>query len=256
MTPDDYIKNKLRDIQKDENIKILYACESGSRMWGFPSKDSDYDVRFIYIHNNDWYLSVERGRDVIELPPDDLYDINGWDLTKFLLLLRKSNPSLLEWLNSNIIYIKDDQFFKKIIELKVKAFNPKVCMQHYLHMANNNYKAYLQGNEIKQKKYFYTLRPILACKWIIERKTFPPVEFRELLSQISDKNIINEIENLLIKKAQGAELDKLPPIETLQKFITNNLIYYKQEISKLSDGHYISLEELNNLFLEILTQTT
>lgn len=73
-------------------MRILYACESGSRAWGFPSKDSDYDVRFIYVRPVDWYLSIFDKRDVIEYPISDMLDINGWDLKKALNLFRKSNP--------------------------------------------------------------------------------------------------------------------------------------------------------------------
>ena len=97
---------RLNAVEKDEGVKILYACESGSRAWGFPSRDSDYDVRFVYVHPAEWYLSIdlEKKRDVIERPITDQIDLNGWDLRKALGLYRKSNPPLLEWLNSPIVY--------------------------------------------------------------------------------------------------------------------------------------------------------
>lgn len=95
---------RLKQIEKDEDVDIFYACESGSRAWGFPSADSDYDVRFIYSRPTDWYLSIDEKRDVIELPIVDEIDISGWDVKKALKLLRKSNPPLLEWLQSPIVY--------------------------------------------------------------------------------------------------------------------------------------------------------
>ena len=100
------ILRELANLEKEHQVKILFACESGSRAWGFPSQDSDYDVRFIYLHPQDWYLSieVERKRDVIELPISDDLDITGWDLRKALQLFKKTNPPLLEWLGSPIIY--------------------------------------------------------------------------------------------------------------------------------------------------------
>lgn len=90
------ILKRLTDIEGEEDVKIFYACESGSRAWGFPSADSDYDVRFLYRHPEEWYLSVdlEEKRDVIERPINDDLDISGWDLRKALKLLRKSNPPL------------------------------------------------------------------------------------------------------------------------------------------------------------------
>ena len=82
------ILQRLSDIEAKYDVKILLAVESGSRAWGFESKDSDYDVRFIYVHKKDWYLSLIEGRDVIEeLDPDGVLDLAGWDLKKALLLM-------------------------------------------------------------------------------------------------------------------------------------------------------------------------
>ncbi len=100
------IKEQLRRIEDAENIKILLAVESGSRAWGFASPDSDYDVRFVYIRSLEDYLRLDATRDVIELPIDDVLDINGWDLQKTLRLLHKSNPTLFEWFSSPIVYKK------------------------------------------------------------------------------------------------------------------------------------------------------
>ena len=100
------ISSRLTEIESENKIKIVYACESGSRAWGFPSANSDFDVRFIYIRPVEWYLSIDEKRDVIEHPINEQLDINGWDLKKALQLLRKTNPPLLEWLGSPIIYIE------------------------------------------------------------------------------------------------------------------------------------------------------
>lgn len=76
----DRIVKKLDEIPRSEDVQILYACESGSRAWGFASRDSDFDVRFIYLRKKEWYLSIDLDRkpDVIELPIVDELDINGW----------------------------------------------------------------------------------------------------------------------------------------------------------------------------------
>jgi uncharacterized protein len=98
------ILSKLQKIERDQQVKLLLAVESGSRAWGFPARDSDYDVRFIYVHHPDWYLSIDEKRDTIELPASDTLDLSGWDIRKALKLYRKSNPPLMEWLASNVIY--------------------------------------------------------------------------------------------------------------------------------------------------------
>ena len=126
----DIINKKLKEIEEKENIKILLAVESGSRAWGFASSDSDYDVRFIYVRNQKEYLRLNDIRDVIEWQLDETLDINGWDIKKALLLLKKSNPTLFEWWNSPIIYKKNDVFsnFDKYLE---SYFSSKKLMFHY-----------------------------------------------------------------------------------------------------------------------------
>ena len=136
------IKAKLLEIEKEENVRIFYACESGSRAWGFPSVNSDYDVRFLYIREQNFYLSidVEDKRDVIEVPIDDELDINGWDLRKALRLLRKSNPPLLEWLSSPTVYLEEEELIKKFRSLVPLSYSPTACMYHYMQMARNSFK--------------------------------------------------------------------------------------------------------------------
>lgn len=158
------IQARLQHIEREENVCIFYACESGSSAWGFPSEDSDYDVRFMYMHSKDWYLSIDERRDVIERPINDMIDLSGWDIRKALRLFGKSNPPLLEWLNSPIIYQQRLDIVNKIKALVPEYYSSKSCLCHYLHMAEGNFREYLKGQMVLVKKYFYVLRPILACK--------------------------------------------------------------------------------------------
>ncbi len=141
------IRSQLENIEAEEGVRILFACESGSRAWGFPSADSDYDVRFLYLHPPEWYLSIdlEKKRDVIERPINEQIDLSGWDLRKALGLLRKSNPPLLEWLGSPIIYWEKYSVAQQMRALTSTYYSPKACMYHYLHMARGNYREYLRG---------------------------------------------------------------------------------------------------------------
>ena len=127
------IKTKLQELELKHGIQILYAVESGSRLWGFESVDSDYDVRFIYVRPLQWYLSVRSRRDVIEFPISEDLDFSGWDMKKALYLLSKSNPPFLEWLNSHIIY-KETDVVEKIKKMVASYFNPRATIFHYLHM--------------------------------------------------------------------------------------------------------------------------
>ena len=163
------IEEQLKEIEEKENVKIIYCVESGSRAWGFASPDSDYDVRFIYVRNKEDYLKLNKNRDVIEWRLDDVLDINGWDIQKALRLLYKSNPTLIEWSMSPIVYKTTPQW-EKISGIVSQYFLEKTGVYHYLSMAKGNYREYLKTDEVKLKKYFYVIRPILACKWILDKK--------------------------------------------------------------------------------------
>ncbi|WP_127531338.1 nucleotidyltransferase domain-containing protein [Paenibacillus kobensis] len=219
------IQDQLNKIEQEENVRILYACESGSRAWGFPSQDSDYDVRFIYVRPVDWYLSIQDRRDVIERPISDQLDVNGWDLKKALGLYRKSNPPLLEWLQSPILYAEPYSVAEQLRSLSQQAFSPKSCTYHYLHMARGNYRMYLQGEQVKIKKYFYVLRPIFACEWIGRYGDMPPMAFETLLDRIvpADSELYEAVQQLLVRKKSGEELDYEPRIEAINDYVERSL---------------------------------
>lgn len=214
------ITGQLTEIERRHGVVILYACESGSRGWGFASRDSDYDVRFIYHHPRDWYLSVEDKRDVIELPMNDELDINGWDLRKALRLLRKSNPALLEWLSSPIVYRQDAEFVRRFRLLAREYYFPTACLRHYLHMAKGNHREYLQSDTVWLKKYLYVLRPVLACLWIEAERGPVPMRLSSLIEAlVDDANLKAAIADLLARKSAGQELDSGPRISAISEFL-------------------------------------
>jgi predicted nucleotidyltransferase len=183
------IQAAISEIENTECVTVLYACESGSRAWGFASTDSDYDVRFIYLRPPSWYLSVdlEVKRDVIERPITDVLDVSGWDLRKALKLFRKSNPPLLEWLGSPIVYREEYPTASRLREL-AKTYCPgTACGYHYLHMAQGNYREYLKGEIVWRKKYFYVLRPLLAIRWLEAGLGVVPTEFGQLVEKVALK---------------------------------------------------------------------
>ena len=122
---------ELKRIEQEYGVRVLLAVESGSRAWGFASPDSDYDVRFIYAHPKDWYISVMEERDVIEeMLPGDL-DVSGWDLRKALRLFAKCNLALNEWIGSPMTYFAIDEFRAQIAALIPRYFNPIAAIHHY-----------------------------------------------------------------------------------------------------------------------------
>lgn len=251
---EDIIRAHLGKLEVDENIKVVYACESGSRAWGFPSVDSDYDVRFLYIRPVEWYLSIDAKRGVVERPINEGLDITGWDLRKALQLFRKSNPPLLEWLGSPIVYLEKYSVAAKLRELALVYYSPSACLYHYFHMARGNFRDYLKGEAIWIKKYFYVLRPILAMNWIERELGVVPTDFNILVEKlVTEPDLRTEIYCLLAAKRAGAELDRGPRIEPISQFIERELKRWEtQEI--VNHKRLAFTDKLDDLFRASLAE--
>ena len=255
MSPTASILERLAVIEHTEAVRILYACESGSRAWGFASPDSDYDVRFIYVRPRDWYLSIdlEHRRDVIERPIEGVLDINGWELRKALQLMRKSNPPLFEWLHSPLVYRAQPGFREAMLALTPTYYSSLGCAWHYLHMARGNDRVYLHGEQVRLKKYLYVLRPLLAVRWLESGRGVVPMPFRELVeTQIPPGELRDAIKHLLRLKQSGEEMAWGPRIPALSEWV-------KAELARLAEGPTAlapvvkpNLEPLNALFREWL----
>lgn len=247
------INLKLKEIEEKEGIKIFYAAESGSRAWGFESKDSDYDVRFLYLRPRDWYLTIKPGKDTFEVFSDGELDVSGWDLKKALLLFTNSNPPLYEWLVSPVIYREEGTLAQELRNLAFQNYSLQSCIYHYLHIAKNNYRNYLTGEEVKIKKYFYALRPLIACFWIKEKDALPPMEFSRLLEvgNLSAK-VLKQIENLLAKKRSGEELGFERKNQELDSFIMEGIKKVEAFVSDVKNSRKIKIEQLDGLFLKAL----
>jgi predicted nucleotidyltransferase len=221
----DEILKRLEAAEAEHRVRILYACESGSRAWGFASPDSDYDIRFIYAHEANWYLSfdVERRRDVIEYPIVDAIDCSGWDIRKALYLFTRTNGALLEWLHSPITYLQRGSMAATLKELGAQSYDPTALCYHYSHMARGNAREYLFQDKVRLKKYLYVLRPLLAIRYIEEGRGIPPVEFEKLVRLVAPDAIRVGIAKLLELKRNTEELGLGEPIPELGKFIESEL---------------------------------
>ncbi len=199
---------RLENIQREHDVRVLFAIESGSRAWGFPSPDSDFDVRFVYVHTEDWYLSILPERDVIEEPLVDDWDVNGWDLKKAIGLLLKPNPVLLEWMSSPVHYLWDAGAVQALKAFADKRITPESCISHYYHLGKRQWDRNIEGqDQVNLKKYFYVLRPVLALRWVrMNPDSLPPMNFQELVdgTELSAGSQL-EIADLLQKKSTASE---------------------------------------------------
>jgi len=249
------ILKRLKATEQSEGVRILMAIESGSRAWGFASPNSDYDVRFIYVRDPDWYLSVdlEERRDVIEYPIVDEIDLNGWDLRKSLRLYWKSNPSFVEWIQSPITYIDNGCFRREARELLPDIYSVERGIYHYRSMAKTNYRGYLRGDMVPLKKYFHVFRPLLAVRWIEKYGTAAPIEFDRVLELVSDKRVLDAIEALLARKKVSEEKLLAPAVPVLNQFIESELDRLESFEPKKS-VRSAEMAQLNQLFHQVLSE--
>jgi len=249
------IIEELKRIEQESEVKICYAVEAGSRAWGTSSQHSDYDVRFIYVHKKDWYLSIDQKRDVIEQPINDQLDLNGWDLRKALQLFKKSNTSLLEWLHSDIVYYQAFSLLEKMKELENKIFQPKASLFHYLRMAKGNYRNGPQTEPINSKRYLNVIRPILAGMWMERYNNFPPNELRQLIEElIREKKVKREIYKLIKSKKNQDDPDIKLDFPIIHDFIEKEMKSLQEYTENLMVPKRDYTNDLNVLFRKMLEE--
>ena len=215
------IEARLARVASEEGVRLLMAVESGSRAWGFPSPDSDYDVRFLYVRPRRDYLALGKLRDVIERPIVDEIDLNGWDIRKALGLLLKHNAVLSEWMESPIRYAADDPVVSDLEALADRHFNPRGYARHYANLGKGTVARWFDdGGDIPVKRYFYALRPalsIMALRRDPSRR--PPMEMRALMAACElSPAMVEQIEELIALKAHTNEAGnavRRPEIENL-----------------------------------------
>ena len=250
-----HIQKQLDLISHEHNVRFLFAVESGSRAWGFPSPDSDFDVRFVYAHEQSWYLNLFPGRDVIELPIKGDWDTNGWDIRKALQLLLKPNPVLLEWLSSPIRYRWKDDVCTALIDFVEKFISPTDCAPHYFHLARRQWLNAIEGKDrVNLKKYFYTLRPVLALRWLrLYPDRLPPMNFQELVNGTNISNdFIIETEALLDAKSRTSEIGSGKRISSLDSLISSELTLADEELPKRQAPNQETIAEASQLFRSII----
>ncbi len=243
------IKHRLKQIEMEYKIEILYACETGSRAWGFPSPDSDYDIRFIYRYERDWYLKLNMPKDTIEVMDGD-FDVTGWDLRKCLTLLKKSNIPLIERFQSPIQYYADENFQTDFLQLIHGHYSPTAAFFHHYSLANKFWEAMKDQNEVKLKSYFYLVRSLLSCNWIVKDQTVLPMHIEGLMKYISESHK-QKLRTLIALKATVGEKYYHSKEEGMQNFITDLFQYVEGAKNGLpvNDQDY-SL--LNNFFLKTI----
>jgi hypothetical protein len=222
------IDDALSAIKKTQDVAIPLAIESGSRAWGFPSPDSDYDCRFIYVRPPRDYLSLWPKRDVIEAVPDKILDVNGWDIAKALKLLLKGNAVVIEWLTSPISYGTDPRFKDEFVKLVHEVADRVQIGRHYLHLGERQRRTYFKdGKKVPLKKIFYALRPATALRWLRchPNEAVAPMHFPTLIEECAPPAGVAEfVRDFIARKAQTRELGTELLAGPIQRFIDTEFL--------------------------------
>lgn len=243
------ILEKLKEIERANDIEILFAVESGSRAWGFASPDSDYDIRFVYRHKKEWYLNLWDKKDTIEFMTEDDLDGSGWDIRKALKLLAKSNASFTGWLFSPVIYRANSEFLEGMKSLANRNFNP-VAGFHHFHSMNKGFEETLGTEEMTLKSYFYTIRTALCANWILKNNTIPPVYFRDLFSLL-EKDYYSKIDDLIELKSKFVEKSTEKVSNELID-IVRRIILENNSLNEILVNVKANQEDFNNFFLKYI----
>ena len=243
------ILEKLKEIERDKNIEILFAVESGSRAWGFASPDSDYDIRFVYKHEKDWYLNLWEEKDSIEFMTKEDLDGSGWDLKKALKLLAKSNASFTGWLFSPIVYRADEAFLTELKKVANDNFNPVAGFYHF-HSMNKNFEETLGSENMTLKSFFYAIRTALCANWIYKKETIPPVLFREMYG-LMDERYYAKLDALIKLKSEHIEKSK-EPVDLELIHLVRDIVAENNSIKNTLINKKPNPSDFNRLFLKTM----
>lgn len=240
------IIKRLKEIEVIYNIDILYACESGSRAWGFPSIDSDYDVRFFYKHLPEWYLSIDDKKDTItDVGP--VLDFAGWEVTKTLKLYKSSNSSLFEKLKSPIVYIDKSDFKEELNIIRREYYKPLSGMHHYVALTKGFMKEYVVSDKVLLKKYFYIIRSVLSAYWIAKFDEAPPMELEKLRGVLEDDKVNEWIDEMLLEKLSNDESYCVLSSSVVNDYLDNTLTFINEKVEGYTYRSKGTSERLNKL---------
>jgi len=264
---------RLGQVEAEENVTVLFAVESGSRAWGFPSPDSDNDVRFFYVRPMSQYLGLTAPRDVIERPVDGVWDLNGWDLRKALQLLVKGNATVAEWLSSPLIYREHGPFPYRLRHLIKRNASPKASARHYYGLTKTCYQGeiacrpsaaqveeaersghFIKGlTTVNLKKYFYAVRGACAISWIKQYDEIPPMTLPSLLSHdVLPQDARDVLNRLLNVKATMGELGQGKREGALDAFIEEQIAWVQGNHLDTAPPDLAFAAQANQLLLDAL----
>ncbi len=247
------VRSHLRRLEQERDLRVVFACESGSRAWGFASSNSDFDVRFIFVRPAAQYLRLRPPADAFDIHGENDLDLAGWDIRKAAELMRKSNSPLLEWLDSPIVYEADGVVSGRLVKLRQRYFDAKKSVYHYLSLAGNVWDKYISGHpEPVRKKYLYALRPLACVRYINIHQRQPPTPFAAVLEGITlPVDVRDAMSTLITDKKADRELGAAPASGVLNQWI-EQMIDDGRKLAETLPTSEVSNQELDSLIADAI----
>ena len=247
------IPQYIDKLSEEYDVRVLWAVLDGSRKMGYSYPFSDWDVILIYCHNPEWYQVENNKKDTIEVVYENDVDIVGWDIKKVVGEIKKGNPIVLNWLNTNSEWNADYQFIDEIRALVPLCFDPGTAISYYFktHIALNK-------NDDKEtayplKHFFYYLTGVITCMWIEKKRTTPLPLLKMVNELVQDENIRDEIKKIHLMLSLRLSKEKYQVSSRLLDFAQNNADHYKQ---LTSIGSSFTVDDSTSNKLEMFVEKT
>jgi predicted nucleotidyltransferase len=220
---------EITSLFKERTEHPLFYVESGSRLWGIASPDSDYDVRGFHLQSKEKYFDFKKHRDLIEIMDGD-FDFVSYDIDKMFGLLAKSNPTVFEWIRAHIIYFNNLPEWKETQQRIVENFDFKALYYHYLSLAKGNINLMETDKKFTYKTAFYCIRGLLSAE-LATRKIIPELLIDKLFEQFENENdVIKIAKDSLEKKKSKTEKEDVESDK--KQIILETIKKYAQELDK------------------------
>lgn len=250
------IMDELYKIAREQDMTILYASEVGSRVYGFASKNSSFDVRFIFMRKESYYLRIQRNLkddiDTFTTISGINIDMHGWEITKFLTQLHKGSYSAIEWLKSPCVYIEDKQF-KKLLGNINSYFIPYRAAIAYRNLAKDMKKEIDKEDIVPIKNYLHAINFILDARMCSINKVPPVLSMSMKLHLVKNDEVLKIILCLIDERTKNNTTDIIH-VSELDSYIGTSLDHLDAVLQRWDSKRdsLINSELLNFIFYKLI----
>lgn len=196
---------RLEKQLKEHPYPLLFATISGSHIYGFPSPDSDYDLRGVHLLPLETVIGLKEGQVTVERSRVDEgleIDLVTHDVGKFFQLMLKKNGYVLEQLLSPLVLHATPEYEE------LKALAPgcvtKYHAYHYLGFAATQWKLFQKEDPPRVKPLLYVYRVLLTGLHLMRTGELEPN-----LILLNEESRLSYIPELIERKLEGSERSTL-----------------------------------------------